>query len=254
MIKNLLRESLFRLWTLHGYLPWPVAADTHARLTIVIPSYHATRARNLAPLVRACLRCAFVERVVVSNHNPAVRLADWIDERDPRLQLIEQGRRLGCGYAWTVASQYDGQYFFVIDDDQLLYPSQIARLFRELVAAPAVPHGLCGEVRGRCVDRQELEVEVLYNVYAVTRAHVETFHARTRALLASGQVVNDDIEYFSDDIVVSQSGNGKARIHDTGFILRCRTGNLTGVATFKEAGFSDARTRVAAALADLGVG
>ncbi|MEQ1731524.1 MAG: glycosyltransferase family A protein [Vicinamibacterales bacterium] len=218
------------------------------RLTVIIPSYHVKRARNLEPLVRACLRCSFVERVVVSNHNPKLRLVDWISVDDPRLQLLEEGRRHGCGHAWTIAAQLDADYFFVIDDDQLLNASQLARLFRALVADPEVPHGLCGERHGQYLERRAAEVDVLYNVYAVTRAHVDAFHARARELQASRHIRADEIEYFADDIIVSRCGNGLARIHDAGFVLRCRTGNQPGVAIFKEAGFADVRARVSAAL------
>lgn len=254
MIANLARELLYWKWRLDGHVGPQLAATGPERLTVVIPAYHARRSRNIDGIVRACLRCAFVSRVVVSNHNPDVRMREVVTARDPRVQIIEQGVRRGCGHAWNVIAEQPGDYFLVIDDDQLIAPSQVGRLFEALVAQPEVPHGLCGgRGGGQYLERCEDDVEVLYNVYAVTRAHVARFHDVSRALVATGGITPEEIEYACDDLVISRAGAGPARIHDAGFVLRCRTGGATGVAIFREDGFHDRRARVDAALRALGV-
>jgi len=252
VIRDALREALYHAWRLRGRVTPPLPATGTERLTVLIPAYHARRSRNIAPLVRACLQCRFVERVVVSNHNPDTSVAAIVPVRDPRVTLIEHGVRRGCGYIWHVASEQPGACFLVIDDDQLLYPAQIAALFRALVADPSVPHGLCGgSVTGEYLERCEREVDVLYNAYAVTRAHLDAFHRLSRELVASGAAHPDEIEHRCDDVVISRSGGGRARIHDVGFILRCRTGGMEGVAIFREPGFDDVRVRVDRALAEI---
>ena len=248
-MRNLLREAFYWKWRLNGHVGPGLPARGPERLTVLVPAYHEKRSRNIAPLVHASLQCGFVDRVVISNHNPATSLAALVPTRDPRVALIEQGVRRGCGHIWNVISEQPGEFFLVIDDDQLLYPAQIAALFDALVSAPSSPHGLCGgRTGGVYLERCEAEVEVLFNVYAVTRAHVGRFHALSQQLVATGAVRADEIEHRCDDLVISRCGSTPARIHDAGFILRCRTGGMEGVAIFKEPGFDEVRERVTRAL------
>lgn len=250
MSRAWLREALYWTWRAQGRVGGTVPFSRHERMTVVVPAFHPRRSRNIAPLVRASLRCACVDRVVISNHNPDTRLADVLP-RDPRLQLIEAGERRGCGHVWNVIRDLPGEYFLVVDDDQLLSSRQITALFSWLLADPAVPHGLCGgQTGGRQFERSEREVDVLYNVYAVTRRHVAAFHALAAELIARG-VAPRDLEYRCDDLVISRCGPGRARIHDAGFVLRCRTGAAEGVAIFKEAGFHEIRAQVEQAIASL---
>lgn len=248
-MRNLLREAFYWKWRLVGHVGPALPARGPERLTVLVPAYHEKRSRNIAPLVHASLQCGFVDRVVISNHNPATSLTALVPTRDPRVTLIEQGVRRGCGHIWNVISEQPGEFFLVIDDDQLLYPAQIAALFDALVADPSSPHGLCGgRTGGVYLERCEAEVEVLFNVYAVTREHVARFHALSQQLVETGAVQPDEIEHRCDDLVISRCGSGPARIHDAGFILRCRTGGMEGVAIFKEPGFEDVRARVEQAL------
>lgn len=250
MIGAIARELLYWRWRLASRVGPRVSATGAGTLTVVVPAYHPQRSRNIDPIVRSCLRCAFVTRVVVSNHHPDVRMRDVVTQRDPRVDVIEHGVRRGCGHAWNVIAGLPGEYFLVIDDDQLIAPAQVASLFAALVADPAVPHGLCGGRSGGVyLERCEADVDVLYNVYAVTRTHVATFHRLAQHLIETGGVTPDEIEYSCDDLVISRSGSGPARIHDAGFLLRCRTGGKAGVAIFREDGFHERRAKVEAALA-----
>jgi hypothetical protein len=242
------REVLFHLWSLSSRMPLSVSGpSTGDQLVVVIPAYHESRVRNLAPLVRTCLRCRFVSRVIVSSHNPDVRMRRWVP-RDARVQVREYDRRFGCGHVWKVASQEDALYFLIIDDDQLLTRSQISVLFRHLRAQPDVPHGLTGALRGIYHERRDMSVDALYNLYAVTRAHLHRYEALARELETTYAIPPADIEYVADDVLISHAGTGQPCIHDAGFILRCGTGNTPGVATFKEQDFDARRRRVEAAV------
>lgn len=242
------REVLFHLWNLRSRLPLHLGSSTGDRLVVVIPAYHESRVRNLAPLVRTCLQCRFVSRVIVSSHNPDVRMRRWVPLRDARVQVREYGRRFGCGHVWKVANEEDAPYFLIIDDDQLLTPRQISVLFRHLQAQPDVPHGLTGALRGIYQERRDMSVDALYNLYAVTRAHLHRYEALAHELETTYGIPHADIEYVADDVLISHAGTGQPRIHDAGFILRCRTGNAPGVATFKEQDFDARRRRVEAAV------
>lgn len=249
MIANVAREGLYHAWRLQGRVGRRVPAAEPARVTLLVPAYHEKRSRNLDPLVRAALRCEVIDRVVVSNHNPATCLERIVHVRDSRLQLVDRDGRHGCGYIWTVIAQLPGRFFLVVDDDQLLTPAQISGLASALIHEPSVPHGLCGgSVEGTYLERCESEVDVLYNVYAVTRDHVAEFHRLAQHVVATGQVTPDDIEYSCDDLLISRGGSGRARIHDLGFVLRCRTGGMPGVAIFREAEFDERRRRCDTAL------
>lgn len=255
MIAQVAREVLYQAWRLGGRIGGRVPARGPERVTLLVPAYHAQRSRNIDPLVRAALRCDIVERVVISNHNPSTRMAEIVTVRDPRVELIDTTVRRGCGHIWSVIAQRPGAFFLVVDDDQLLAPAQITALASALVADPSVPHGLCGgNSDGTYLERCEAEVDVLYNVYAVTREHVATFHRLSQQVMAEGRVTPEEIEQSCDDLVISRTGTGRARIHDAGFLLRCRTGGMPGVAIFREAGFDERRHRCDTALRALVTG
>ena len=89
--------------------------------------------------------------------------------------------------------------------------------------------------------------------YTTTReAPGEWVGSTAQRLGLAGTVRPDDftpvIEHRCDDLVISRCGSTPARIHDAGFILRCRTGGMEGVAIFKEPGFDEVRERVTRAL------
>ena len=84
-MRNPLREALYWTWWLNGHLGSTLPASGPERLTVLIPAYHEKRSRNIAPLVRASLQCGSVDRVVISNHNPATSLASMVPTRDPRV-------------------------------------------------------------------------------------------------------------------------------------------------------------------------
>ncbi|MGL5082033.1 MAG: glycosyltransferase family A protein [Microcoleaceae cyanobacterium] len=245
-----IREILYWKWVLDGHIGQNLSVSTNQKLTVIVPSYHASRARNIQPLIRSVLKCDFVEKIIISNHNPLIRLEDWVEvSDDARVMLINQPVRRGCGYGWIVASQQSSDYFVVIDDDLLIYPDQLVMLFQRLIEEPESPHGFIGRRSdGEYVMQQETEVAFLYNIYAVTKTHIQRYLEYAAAIVAKGYASQESIEYWSDDIIISQTGVHQPRIHDAGFILQCKTTRTSGVATFVEGQFEGRRLEVYQAL------
>ncbi|MGQ9634640.1 MAG: hypothetical protein ACUVXB_10385 [Bryobacteraceae bacterium] len=65
-------------------------------------------------------------------------------------------------------------------------------------------------------------------------------------MLATGEVREEDVELWSDDIVLSACRKGKPRIHKVGFFLRNETCFSEGIAIHKAVDF-EARRRKARA-------
>ena len=207
------------------------------KLTVLLLSYK--RVRNMEPIAEAALRCDFVEKVVVSNNNPDVRIGDWIRLKDERLVLIDQPRRTPPGVRFRLARQEPGFYFLSIDDDVLLAPDQIRTLFAAMVARPGAPHGILGEnyagdakpgfppywsvnLLGR-----EMQVDNLNTVYGFTRAHLAEMER-----LAGRLGIDLDEMGNGEDVLLSASGDERAWVHDVGPVALCLSSHRRGIATW----------------------
>ena len=248
-IKAPLKRLGYVLWVLGGRFGRPLSFGFAHQATILLPAYSPERVHNVEPMVRTVLRCDFVSRVIVSNHNPDIRIEDHVRLRDDRVVCVDQPIRRGCGHCWIVASDFDPEFLICIDDDLRLLPSQVARLFERLLEEPAIPHGLAGIRASRYYQNRDMEVDELNQVYAIARAHLRTYRDLVAAITTQGLVTHDTVEFWGDDIVISQSGAGRPKIHETGFILRCPTANHPRVATYKQPPFPESRAAVYSALA-----
>ena len=161
---------------------------------------------------------------------------------------MRQPSRRGCGVAWEIASREKGDYFIVVDDDLLVYPGQIATLFRALISDPRRPHGLSGKRNGRYVVGQESVVDNLFGIYAVTRQQVETYRHLVGAIVAACEVAAEALEMWSDDVILSRCGTEPPIVHDAGYLLHCRSSASPSVALFRQAGFREQRLGALAAL------
>jgi choline kinase len=85
--------------------------------------------KHINPQVRNILKCDFVEKLVISNHNPEMSIENKVETRDKRLVFINQETKRGCGYRWVIANGFNPEYLIVVDDDILLFPSQLQKLF-----------------------------------------------------------------------------------------------------------------------------
>jgi glycosyltransferase involved in cell wall biosynthesis len=192
--------------------------------------------------IRNILKCDFVETVVISNHNPDVAMDDLVRVRDKRVIIRNQPVRRGCGYRWNVALEYQPDYLIVVDDDILLFPSQLAALFDRLVSEPAIPHGFAGMVRhfdGRIEYREmeDLQLDYLCEIYALTGEHVKRYMALRNQILAGDPGLANILENSADFMLVSRSGSGSPKIHKSSRMFRCPTYDQAGVAVHKDPEF-----------------
>jgi glycosyltransferase involved in cell wall biosynthesis len=263
--------ALYARWSLGAMLSPPVTSALPEKLTIVVPSYK--RPENLHPLVRALLKASFVERIIVSNNNPDIRMEDWIGLRDERLHIINQPKRTAPGIRFSLARETQGRFFATIDDDIFLSPTQLRTLFEALVRAPAMPHGVRGEryapdepmpysreflenFMGTVPDyggwRPGMEgvdasVDVINGVYFFTREHLEELFR------LAGELKLDVPELFNgEDILLSFCGTERPRIHALeDRFLNCLSEVRRGVATFVQEGFYPRRTQLFLSLREL---
>lgn len=258
---------LYARWSLGVTLSPPVTSALAEKLTIVVPSYK--RPQNLHPIVRSLLKASFVERIIVSNNNPDIRMEDWIGLRDERLRIINQPKRTAPGIRFALARETQGKFFATIDDDVFLSPTQLRTLFEALVREPAMPHGERGEryapyepmphspeliqkVLGWVPDyggwRPGVEgnasVDVINGVYFFTREHLEEMFR------LAGELKLDVPNLFNgEDILLSFCGTERPRIHTVKpRTVNCLTEARRGVATFTQGDFYPRRTELFLAL------
>ena len=210
-------------------------------LSVILLSYK--RPRNLNLLLSAVVLCEFVQEILISNNNPEICIEDYIRVQDRRIRIINQPTRRFASIRMELALEATSPYLLAIDDDVFLEPEQIRTLFECLVDDPAVVHGYIGEVFSEhpplakeILRNCECRVEALMWLFAFTREHARVFF----------QVLNDlGIENrqlsSSEDVPLSFSGLGFAKIHRLGRVLSCPTENQPGIATWKNPGFMEQR-------------
>lgn len=234
-------SALKRLaWKAHAYVGRRVPARRPERLTVLMALYDPFRATRVDAHARQILRCDFVERLVFSNHNPGLDVQSLLSVRDPRVQVLDQPVERGCGFRWAVAAQLHAHFLLVIDDDILLWPQQIARVFEALLHSPDHPHGISGlrrSARGtfEFVEGTDSAVDFLCEVYGVTAEHVAQYGERGRSLAGAGGF--DPWESPYDFALVSSTGPQPPHIHDVGRVLKCSTFKSATVAVHQKPGF-----------------
>ena len=239
-----------------------VHAATPVTCGVVLLSY--ARAPNMEMVARSFLKCAFVERVVISNNDPSVRLRDWIAIRDPRLVLVDQPAPTRQGIRLQLLAELGCAIAVTVDDDRFLFPEQIRRLVEEVHGDPDAPHGFEGEkvqrpeIRSRHGDYPfatgvtgtDTVVDTLTGGYFLTADQARTCLDTTRRLGIT------ELAGFGngEDLVMSRSGRAPARIHDVGPVLQCWSSTDDQIATWRRGDFFGERLRLRARLAALGLG
>jgi len=234
--------------------PTPLAGSPEM-FTLIIPTRH--RLDNLQPIVRAALQLACVERVIVVNANPDERIAAWLPA-DHRVVAIDDAASK-VGVRFSVARQYPARYYLTVDDDILLRPGQLSRLFQRLLETPAAIHGILGERYTGGADpfehgimRRQAEVDLLNSVHAFTSTHVEQYH---RLLGTLGLPESREIQN-GEDILLAGVSSGKPQVHDVGRWIMCPSTIDRRVALHQRPGFraerADLFLRVRAATSSRG--
>jgi hypothetical protein len=233
-------RRLFPLWfRLGGASSGAWACEE--KLTVVLLSYG--RAANLKAIVAACLACPFVQRVILSNNNPALRMRDFVRQRDPRLQITDQPARCYPSKRYKLARDSGDQWLLCIDDDTFLTPRQIRSLFEALLADPQRPHGIAGEnfgtgpvhyLFGRPGEPEE--VDCLVWAYAFTSEQSRRYFTLLEAL-----GIDNDALKANEDVVLSLSGDKRPLVHNFGTLHLCGSRESEEVATSKQAGFREQR-------------
>ena len=233
-------------WFLRRVLRLHEKFPGNEKLSVVLLSYR--RMKNLHRIVDSLLLCDFVGEIILSNNNPEVRMENFVRVRDPRLRIINQPARRFPNCRYDLARELPARYFISIDDDLFLTPGQVRKLFMTLIENPSIPHGAGGEdltveagkvVSRRIVCGEGRETDVILWAYAFTREHLLKYFA----LIDRLGIDNGDLK-VSEDVVISFSGNGRARCEDLGRMLCRPSASDRDIATWRQDDFYEHRDRL----------
>ena len=198
------------------------------------------RPQNLTLLARGALGNGFVTKVVVSNSNHDVRIAEWIKVQDPRLVLTDEVQRTQPGHRLVLARQTGAEHILAIDDDIFFTPGQWKNFFELLLSDDQCPHGIIGQVYRpgttssngspfHHVIGRDAEVDVLIGAYAFTSEHLK------RVFEVAAKIGISDLSQVRnyDDVLLSFGGTKRPRIHPLKPALVCASESLPGVALWK---------------------
>lgn len=244
-VRMFVLRKLFPLWFRLGGAGCG-AWTRREKLTVVLLSYG--RAANLNTIVAACLACPFVQRIILSNNNPQVRMRDFVPQRDSRLRITDQTARCFPSKRYELARDSGDPWLLCIDDDTFLTPRQIRSLFEALLADSTVPHSIAGEnfrPEGGFAEYlfgapgKPEPVDCLVWAYAFTRQHAERYFELLHKL-----GVDNATFRANEDIVLSHAGEARPLVHNFGALHLCGSRDAEDVATSKQAGFRNARERL----------
>jgi len=244
------------LWMLNGHFGHLVSLETPEKVTVLITYFNPLRMKKINHQVRNILKCTFVEKVIISNHNSDVHINEILKIDDKRLAIISQDQNRACGYRWRVAKNLDAKYLVVIDDDILLFPYQLGSLCENLFHEPEIPHGFSGMVKLANGDfqyreRENIEVDYLCEVYGLTQDHVCRYFELENILAREDSTLPEAIEYLGDFIVISKTGPHNSKIHNVGKLLRSETFKTPGLANHKKQEFAAILVRVSQAVENI---
>jgi hypothetical protein len=231
------------LWMGNGYLGRRFSLSDPQKLTVLITYFDPARMVRINHQLRNILKCSFVERIIISNHNPRVNIQEKIKIKDRRVKVISQTVKRGCGFRWQIATKIKPSYLVVIDDDLFIFPEQLTRLFNSLLAEPEIPHGLSGMIyfpdgSYEFHDKENREIDFLCEIYAVTKKHLDRY-VDIYSDFSSNESVSRIVDSATDFIIISQTGTSEPKIHDVGRLLRDETFKKEGVAVHKGQMFNE---------------
>jgi hypothetical protein len=240
ILKKLAKKLIYALWVINGYVGIRFHLGAPPKVTVLIAYYNPARMKHINHQIRNFLKCSFVERIIISNHNPDIKIDTLVKVEHESLVILNQKIRRGSGYRWLVANEFSPEYLIVVDD-LLIFPWQLKKLFKSLVTEPEIPHGLAGLIRQknglfenhRKVNRS---VDYLCEIYAITGNHLKRY-IELSSEVSKNAALSKMVEFCADFIIISHTGSLPPQIHDAGFLMRCSTFNKAGVAAHKEPEF-----------------
>jgi hypothetical protein len=238
---------------LNGYFGKVISLETPQKITVLITYFDPLRIEKINHQIRNIVKCNFVDKIIISNHNPDFRIEDRVSIKDERLIFLNQDVKRACGYRWQIVKQLHFEYLVVIDDDMLLFPTQLKTLCEQLILEPEVPHGFSGMVylgtgEYEYHEKENAAVDFLCEVYAITKAHVGKYFEMQTLLAKEDKSLLDAIEHLGDYVVISQTGTHNPRIHKVGKLFRQETFKMPGVANHQDEAFKVVLARVSEAV------
>lgn len=230
-----------------------LTVEGNEKLTVVVASF--ARPENLQIIIDALVKCLFIDTIVVTNHNPDVKMEDYVRAPCGRVNILNSPTRRPPGYRFEVAVRSSGQYFVILDDDIFMFPEQLRWLFQYLMDNPSVPHGFHGtryvadadskeQINMYHVARREDWVDILHQGYAVTRIHIERMMALTQSIVSAHDYDDHHPDSFADDILISHGGTGKARVHNLWPIITCSSALESPIAVSCQQDFGKKREKI----------
>lgn len=231
---------------------FPVLPSTNGDVTAYVANFH--RPQNIALIVRSLLACPSINRIIVSNNNPASHLARWFHPSSDHVTILQHDTAQSCSMRHVHLNAFPSPFYLIIDDDLFLLPNQIEGVLKELRADPSRPHGLFGQQRdgeGFRMGMQRLnqDIDVISRMYAFTAAHHENFF-RVAAEAGMPEGHPDWSLSSFDDVILSFTGTKKPRMHDVGPLVDCPSQGAKSVATWRTNGFFERRDSVYRQLSD----
>jgi hypothetical protein len=201
------------------------------------------RPKNISRICRSLFESSILSQLILINNNPEINIHDYIDFKNPKLQVISEKSHKSSSYRFIIAksliSKYDG--FVFIDDDIFLSTNQIIQLEKELDKAPNSVHGFFGMnfnlSRGN-ITFEEGAINTNKNVDIINRVYFfNTVSLKNYYNLLSKIDVNIQDVGFCDDIILSMASEGKPFCHNIGEYEDCPSSNIKGIALWLEDNF-----------------
>jgi len=254
-MRKLLRDLKYNLWALNGFVGLRQSSKYDQKVTVLITYYNPVRMKHVNHQIRNILKCDFVEKVIISNHNPDIDINTLVEVKSKQVIVLNQDVRRGCGYRWQVAQQFAPDYLIVVDDDILLFPWQLKTLFNSLITEPEIPHGFAGMVRQKdgyleYRQKEDRSIDYLCEIYAITGSQLERY-GTLRGEVVKNESLTKIVDSAADFMVVSQTGSRNPKIHDGGRLFRCPTYNAEGVAVHMDNSFDTGILEVIKSLDDI---
>jgi len=228
---------------IQGYLGRRVRANGAEKLVVILLSHN--RPWNLEPIVRVLLSLDFVEKIVVHNSHPTLRVRDFVHISNSRLELVDQSRPTKCGIRFELARNAGGQYYLLIDDDIFLSASQVAQLFESYLKVPNAPGAIGGAIfASETKDLDAIKVtgpsdwpfrrpgpldewvDIINGVFIFNDRHLRRYFSLCESL----GILDQSKFGNGEDIVLSHTSNLRPRLHRIGFVKRCLSSSLPGIA------------------------